>query len=423
MKILYVDNYRGFKSAFLPLEEVNFFVGENSTGKTSILKLIGIISSPEFWNYQTFDSKEIELGAFEEIATDGSGKDYFEIGILGEDVSTNPSIKFKFTEVNHLPQVKEICFSNNNINVQASIEGTRLKYRYNEISLNKSVSDLEYFKQWIFDTSLKDQPFVQKEIEYIGINSILFQLQSFITTEISNYEHIFSTDFVNNLVWTVPVRSSPKRNYKPYLSSFDSDAKHSPYKLKNIWNEENPNIKKILKKFGVDSGLYDDIKIILLGDDSKKTASFEIQFILNGKALNIVNVGYGVSQILPVLIEVVEKSYSASFAIQQPEIHLHPKAQAAIGDFIFKSNDIDKHTFIIETHSDYTIDRYRLRVNRNFKETKIENSNSQVVFFNRNENGNNLHIIAINFDGSYSEDQPAEFRDFFLDEQLDLITI
>ena len=43
MKTLYLDNYKGFVKTFIPCLDVNFFVGENSTGKTAILNLLNII--------------------------------------------------------------------------------------------------------------------------------------------------------------------------------------------------------------------------------------------------------------------------------------------------------------------------------------------------------------------------------------------
>ncbi len=46
---LYIDNFRGFDDTYIPLKEVNFFVGENSTGKTSILSLINLLYDYSFW--------------------------------------------------------------------------------------------------------------------------------------------------------------------------------------------------------------------------------------------------------------------------------------------------------------------------------------------------------------------------------------
>ena len=39
IKTLFLENYKGYKRVFLPLVDVNFFVGENSSGKTAVLNL------------------------------------------------------------------------------------------------------------------------------------------------------------------------------------------------------------------------------------------------------------------------------------------------------------------------------------------------------------------------------------------------
>ena len=46
---------------------------------------------------------------------------------------------------------------------------------------------------------------------------------------------------------------------------------------------------------------------------------------------NLIDVGYGVSQALPVLTELLREDCSPVFLLQQPEVHLHPSAQAALG--------------------------------------------------------------------------------------------
>lgn len=58
-----------FSNTFVPIEDVNFLVGENNIGKTTILKLIKIFDDPEFWLRQEFNSSEIELGHFKDIVS------------------------------------------------------------------------------------------------------------------------------------------------------------------------------------------------------------------------------------------------------------------------------------------------------------------------------------------------------------------
>ena len=67
MEILYVDNFRGFTDTYIPIKDVNFLVGENSTGKTSILSLLCLLRSSVFWLGQSFNNDEVELGQFGDI--------------------------------------------------------------------------------------------------------------------------------------------------------------------------------------------------------------------------------------------------------------------------------------------------------------------------------------------------------------------
>ena len=178
-----------------------------------------------------------------------------------------------------------------------------------------------------------------------------------------------------------------------------------------------------MNRFGLDSGLYDDITVKDISDNENSNR-FELLVSINGVPRNIFNVGFGVSQILPIVIETIARQDSQWFGIQGPEVHLHPRAQAALGDFIFKSNVKDRQKFVIETHSDYIIDRFRLRMNMALRDNKdsIENL-AQVIFFTKSTTGNHLDTILINIDGSYPEEQPKEFKDFFIHEQLEIISI
>lgn len=145
---------------------------------------------------------------------------------------------------------------------------------------------------------------------------------------------------------------------------------------------------------------------------------------LGEEPFKISNVGYGVSQALPVLVETLARNKGEWFGMQQPEIHLHPKAQAAVGELFFNENYNQNKKFIIETHSDYIIDRFRYCLNRKHKEVATDKKiDAQVLFFERTDEGNQIHRIEIKEDGAYDENQPKSFREFFINEELKLIQI
>jgi predicted ATPase len=108
----------------------------------------------------------------------------------------------------------------------------------------------------------------------------------------------------------------------------------------------------------------------------------------------------------------------AWYALQQPEVHLHPRAQAAMGDLLFDMalSPNDKR-FFVETHSDYVVDRFRYRMRKAAEKGELA-PHAQVLFFERAGGKNIVHPIPLAPDGEYPEAQPDGFRAFFLEEEL-----
>ncbi|MBL8913174.1 MAG: AAA family ATPase [Archangium sp.] len=76
---------------------------------------------------------------------------------------------------------------------------------------------------------------------------------------------------------------------------------------------------------------------------------------------SIADVGYGVSQVLPVIVQGLLAQPGGTFVVQQPELHLHPDAQATLVDF-FIFLVARGVRCIVETHSEYFLVRLRRRV-------------------------------------------------------------
>jgi predicted ATP-dependent endonuclease of OLD family len=86
MKYLFLDNFRGFKDTIIPLVDVNFLVGENSTGKTSLLTMLHMFSGPQLFMGQEYSSLDtIQLGHFQEmVSAHADDQSYFRLGHIGE---------------------------------------------------------------------------------------------------------------------------------------------------------------------------------------------------------------------------------------------------------------------------------------------------------------------------------------------------
>lgn len=113
----------------------------------------------------------------------------------------------------------------------------------------------------------------------------------------------------------------------------------------------------------------------------------------NGGAYRPINVGYGYSYLLSLLVAGMLAKKDDILIVENPEAHLHPSAQSAMMNFII-NNVIQKGVQVImETHSDHIVDASLIAVRRG----KISNENLQIVFFSRS-NSNRCDVIIQNLD-------------------------
>ena len=123
-------------------------------------------------------------------------------------------------------------------------------------------------------------------------------------------------------------------------------------------------LKTQLVEFGKSSGLFQNIEIKNFG--RSLGGPFQLRFKVKGPSANIVDVGYGVSQILPILVHILNSDIDEMtyFLLQQPEVHLHPRVQAELSSLMVKLANDSNRSFIVETHSDYMLDRARIEIIR-----------------------------------------------------------
>jgi predicted ATP-dependent endonuclease of OLD family len=130
--------------------------------------------------------------------------------------------------------------------------------------------------------------------------------------------------------------------------------------------------------------------------------------------VNIVDVGSGVSQILPVLVALVAAKPEQLVYLEEPEIHLHPRAQANLGEIIVDAANRGVRV-VLETHSDLLLRRIQSLV----AEDKISADKAILHWFSRDEHGfTQVTSTPLNATGGYGDpDFPLDFSDVFLDEE------
>ena len=88
--------------------------------------------------------------------------------------------------------------------------------------------------------------------------------------------------------------------------------------------------------------------------------------------LDLTSVGTGVSQLLPVIVMCLQAPVGALLLIEQPELHLNPKVQQRLADFLLAIASSGRH-LIVETHSEYLISRLRLHIAQD-QEDEVQNA-------------------------------------------------
>ena len=133
MKYIYIDNFRGFEDTFIPIKSINFLVGENSTGKTSVLSLIKLMNTFQFWLSPAFDIEGINLGHFNDIVSiNSSDRSYFRIGIIDikKERKENIFISYlmTFKSVEGRPRISAFSFNHKNISYTLKIMPNNILY-------------------------------------------------------------------------------------------------------------------------------------------------------------------------------------------------------------------------------------------------------------------------------------------------------
>lgn len=119
-------------------------------------------------------------------------------------------------------------------------------------------------------------------------------------------------------------------------------------------------------------------------DRGKMGTELTVRSIGVSRDLDLTSIGVGVSQVLPTLVMGLVAPRGTTFLLEQPELHLHPKVQAALADFLLGLTHVGKQC-IVETHSEYIINRLRRRV----AEDESDSLSDEIsIYFVERERGN-----------------------------------
>ena len=408
MKRIWLRNYRCFRDRQdARLAPLTILVGDNSTGKTSFLAMIRAL-----WNvaYEdrvpNFKEEPYDLGSFDEIA-------HFRGGRGGRATLFDAGFEMSFEDANQAHQWW----------VAFSPRGTAPIPTKRRLSNKKGDMWMEHDQSAIRFRARSDSS--ESEIAAIDLSEIdhlpsLQWLWSLYGPEEPDRDLdnlLYSTSMSSRRIYAgAPVRSKPRRTYDPARVTSDPEGDYIPMFLANRHFEDKhwTRLQDALQRFGQDAGLFDEISVKPL---AKQSGPFQLQIrrfdgAAKGPQRNLIDVGYGVSQVLPIVTELLRKDAPGMFLLQQPEVHLHPSAQAALGSLFCRVAAWDRQ-LIVETHSDHLIDRVRMDVRDGTGTLTPEDVS--ILYFERQNLDVRIHSLRIDNQGNVC-DAPPGYRRFFMEE-------
>ena len=423
------------------LAPLTLLVGENSTGKTSFLALIRALWGIAYGDGAAdFKVPPYDLGSYEEIAhvngEEGKAADQIQVGFTTHSnrrasrISTfSFKVKLSMRGTTPTPTSRRLSTS------RAWIEQIFPKDDSYAVSVGTKRGEWRLSQDRLFSRGIGDYGAHAWDLSLIevGIAHRRDDNQQFrpsngspsieksdleALSELRRFRNRYPRPNLISPFASAPVRSTPRRTYDPDRSDREPTGDYVPMYLAELAGQDDRQwvtLQRSLEKFGKRAGLFDQIRVRRF--DKSASAPFQIQ-VRKGKSdnkipwQNLIDVGYGVSQVLPVITELLRPDAPELSLWQQPEVHLHPSAQAALATF-FCGLAADGRQLIVETHSDYLIDRVRMDV----RDGKIGLGPEDVSILYFERSGFDVQIYPLRIDASGDIlDAPPNYRQFFLEE-------
>jgi predicted ATPase len=214
-----------------------------------------------------------------------------------------------------------------------------------------------------------------------------------------------------------PIRDYPKRFYSWSGEKPQDVGRRGENTIAALLTarKQDPEIEIKIAHWLKVMGLIDDFKVDLIAPEQRLYQA-SVRIAPGGTYCPITDVGFGVSQILPVLVLCYYVPKGSTIIFEQPEIHLHPSAQQKLADVFI---DVIKHRelqIIIESHSEHLLHRLQRRIAE--EELAPEQA---ALYFCQMENDGASSLTALELDEFGNITNWPE--DFFGNEMEDLVAM
>jgi predicted ATPase len=427
---LQVKNFKCFEdTGELELRPLTVFVGPNSSGKSSIVQFLLALR-------QTVESTDIRTA----FAPNGS---WVSLGsypdfIFRHQWQRELEAMLEFTE--HLPAPVRSSRQPHKLRL-------KVRWRYNkkttQIRLEESeliYNDGEFIqllmrKAGRYEATLKIASEDGKEWRH---EVLPVHFCGFLAGRIKKGEKLsdFLPDLPEAMLFAVrqlhlvcylgPLREFPQRSYVIGGQVPSDVGVRGERSAEALWfasrtKRQRQQVLEIINRWVKEFGIAKEVRLQRLG----KSNQYQVLFVdaATDLPVNIADVGFGASQLLPIIVQgfyappgsvLLIWPPGSVLLIEQPEIHLHPKAQATLGDLLMEVVKTGDRQIIVETHSEHLL----ARIQRRIAEQEFSHEQVAIYYFEPTPNGTKIHRLELDKYGQLVEPIPEGFFEEGLEEAL-----
>ena len=234
---------------------------------------------------------------------------------------------------------------------------------------------------------VNSQILLQGKQDFIGTESPFFYpvritVNRFSPIPVVDSESITGAFLVLKRLRIIPaLRGLTQPNYRLGNKSVDDVSLEEEFAQQEAQTASNlvysqENLRKV-------SGLLEAVTRVGLRTDLVPPQSIEVKSVTDSKSFNIVNEGFGTNSLIMLLLQLTSAEKGATVMIEEPEIHLHPKAQAELAEVLTEVALEEDKQVIMTTHSEHITGRLLTLV----AEGKLTPDDVAIYAFEKDENG------------------------------------
>jgi predicted ATPase len=426
LKSVRIRNFKCYRdSGEIPLAPLTVIIGCNNAGKSSILQPLLLLKQTlmdSSWNTRLVTTGSlVDVGGFQHLPHGRGGArsgdvefsmsrepgERYAVATDGVDVreATNVKVSFRYNEEASRIEVSKLAYSDSQGEI-ASFSETANSVEWNAFGINSRQKRviIPRFRAFLIDCHLKMSASAsakKSEREMINAYVALDMLTH-------SWLHIFAEIYhIGPVRSRVPWYSGASTRYPSGAPASGENllrmlAEHSSSKDTNDLRTE------MNRWLAERRSAVQNLNLIAL-DSARSVRSLIADDPAGHKQINVAGMGEGISQMLPILAQVLRVRKWDTFVIEQPEIHLHPAAQADLGDLFVQAVKDGTKQLLVETHSEHLL----LRLRRRVAEGVINPDHVSVLFVEKDEKSRQAKVrrLELSRNGHFEE-----WPDGFFDE-------